>query len=425
MRHFLLINGAHPNRNHVSALRFLYLAKSLALLGNEVFLVTPAEVACRHDGGLVPDKMRQVRPPTEPQITEPAFQHYEQIGTGCIYHLAIDGNKDFAKVNSLFPVLSRRFFNLINWITGPSTDHHWVEKCCSTLSKLGVLSKIDLIWAGFSPIDCWTIGRRMSLEAKIPLVIDVKDSWAHYIPLSLSFIVASKFTGVAGQTANSHLQWGELPWLLNHRHRKVIYSGFSTSVLRKLVKRSGLARSEVVAICFGRVQCDDYRLLLDCMEHWAISKGQKILVKYWGNNQETLLKIFRDKVGPVSLEVGPFIDAKDLMVEAALADFSFYPRSQHGAIHHKATELLSSRRPILVWGSESEETIELADQCKIPFYSCADRHDVYVALDNILDGKLKQEQFGDERELVRLTWEAQGERLSEFFEDIIEESFPQ
>lgn len=425
MRHFLLINGAHPNRNHVSALRFLYLAKSLALLGNEVFLVTPTDVACRHDCGPVSEKIRQVRPPIELQITEPAFQHYEQIGAGCVYHLAIDGSKDFDKVNGLFSVLSRRFFNAINWITGPSIDRLWVEKCCSTLYKTGILSKIDLIWAGFSPIDCWTIGRKMSLEAKVPLVIDVKDSWAHYIPLSLSFIVASRFTRIAGQTANSNLQWGELPWLLNHRRRKVIYSGFSTSVLTQLAKRSELVRSEIVAICFGRVQYDDYYLLLECMESWAISKGQKVLVKYWGNNQESLLKLFRGKVGPVSLEVGPFIDAKDLMTEAALADFSFYPRSKHGAIHHKATELLSSRRPILVWGSENEETIKLADQCNIPFYSCAGRHDVYAALDNILDGKLKQEQFGDERELARLTWEAQGKRLSKFFEEIIEETPPQ
>lgn len=411
MSSFLFVNASHPLENHVSALRVASFARALVRQGHDVYLLTrppSVEVGMVSTADRVASKSRQLN----------SWHILEQPPSGGQL-LQIDAEGIVPDSGGLVFPLIRRARTAVNWLRGCSSDPVWVRSADEILSRVLANVDIDLVWATFTPIESWTIGARFAEKRGIPFVADIKDDWGHYVPAGLRRIVARRFRKVAGLTANSSRQWDNLP--LKHDRRAVIYSGIWRERLPVPRVLMPLPR-ELTAVFFGRVVASEYRPLLEYLHSWASTRNQKIQIKYFGSRRNEIERLAGElglRDGIIRCTATAYIAPDRLNGECADADFNFYARVKHVAIHHKATELMAASRPILVWGAETTETHELSQRVGVPMLSCKSEEEVFAALDAwfLIGSNTPREISKDDRDW--LTWEQQAALLLRFFEQVV------
>ncbi|AGA89816.1 hypothetical protein Thimo_0994 [Thioflavicoccus mobilis 8321] len=305
----------------------------------------------------------------------------------------------------------------MNWLRGQSSDPSWVRSAEGALCNgLGDV-RIDLVWATFTPIECWTIADRFARARGIPFVADIKDNWSDYVPSGLRRLVAGRSAFARSLTANSSAQWPFFP--PDRRPREVIYSGYWRDRLDAAPPAG--QNPMLTGVFFGRPDLSGYRQLVDAMKTWAEARQRPLRLRFFGARHEEVQGFVpADGASLLRLEARPFLPPERLMDECRRADFNFYVRHPRVAIHHKATELMAAGRPILVWGAETAETRALAERVGVAMYVCRAQDELNDCLDRFSEGY--RSPTTDRIQLQWLTWENQATRLLAVFESALKET---
>lgn len=406
MKRFLFVNYSHPANGHVSSQRLYFFGRAIAEMGNEVYLLTrsndnnsTSSLRSKLDGFHVLDNFENNGQLLHCEVSSDGFQATRRLNSRLL--------QQFGKVQTAW-----------NLALGPSTDVSWVLGAKQELASLPRDLKFDLAWATFTPIDCWQIASRFARDRQIPFVGDIKDHWKRYLPFGSRNIVSQHFRSAKGFTSNSIEQWPNMSASLPERQREVIYSGYPRAFLN-MRGDSQNKRQGLVGCFFGRAE-PAYIDICEAMQNWAERKGQLLTLRYWGDKNNRFRGL-QEKLesGNFVLELNTIVVPSKLLQECFESDFNFYVRHEWTAIHHKATELMSARRPILVWGKETEETRILMKKAGIPLFECCNEAELGIALDEISAAHVSNKKFGSPNFLDEMTWEAQANRLYRFFDQVI------
>lgn len=405
MRRFLFINATHPADSHVSALRVASFARAVARLGHEVYLLTRQSNAI--EGAQSANARDQVSQPATLRVME------NSDSGGRVLHIVAPGQPGR---QSRGPMVLRRALTFANWLRGSSSDPDWVRSARSVLDQALADVDIDLVWATFTPIECWTIAQGFARQREVAFVADIKDDWQFYVPSGLRRLVAQQVGAASAFTANSLCHWDGFP--KNNCRRSVIYSGYWRDQIK--ARSSPRSNNVLTGVFFGRTGGAGYDRLVHAMREWSLARQQPLHLRYFGASCDEMRELGAlTTTDAFQLTPHGYVTPGELLEVCRNSDFNFYARQPNWAIHHKATELMAVGRPILVWGDETPETRLLAEQVGVPMLVSETDRELYAALDKLVSWKKPEdgEAVPDNREW--LSWENQAVLLLQTFEKAI------
>jgi hypothetical protein len=381
----LLVNYAHPRSPHVSGVRAWQFAKHLSALGHGVTLLAapPKEPASPPslDAG------------SSPRVLAADFREPSEAGVWA-----------FAAARS-----ARTAFNIaFRWGKWSA----WVRSAEELLRRAPGGSRLDVVWGTFGNVESLHLACRVARSLQIPWVADVKDNLM-YVPRSLRGWTAFRLRSLAALTCNSRLVSEQASGWLG-RPAEVIYSGVDDAFFAPAGGREA-GEETLIHLVGSLYRSDALRSFMRGVDLWAdgltASERARCVLRYSGQDTH-LFSAAAEGLG-IRHEASGYLPPSELArrCRAALVNaYVWLPMT----FHHKLLELLSSRRPVLAFGGESEESRELARQVGGRLYPAADA-DAVAGFLRTLSGEARPggEPPDGDRLFERFRWAHQARRLEE------------
>jgi hypothetical protein len=236
----------------------------------------------------------------------------------------------------------------------------------------------------------------------------MKDAWDWWIPSGLRTLMARRFQDMAASTANAEFNADVLArWFPTKP--VVVYSGVDPEWIRSTTVPPEEFRVMLVG---GLYDQQDFLRFLSGLTTWVqgvpLADRQRISLCYAGSDAERVRPAVAELGRSIRVDVRGYLPLSDLAALCSGAAVNCYLWSPT-TFHHKVVELLCSRRPIVSFPGEREESLALARQAGGSLNVCANEGDLRTALDAIWNGGLQP--AGGPEQVQHLTWAAQADTL--------------
>lgn len=334
----LLINGSHPDIAHVSGVRAWQFANGLAALGHHVVLLCPTL-----DG--------------MPETPDPAAALADHDWRAP-FVLAIDGGR---------PPRAPRWRAIGRLVTAVEMIRHggargaWSKRAERALLALRPQFRPEAIWATFGHLENLLLAKSFSRSFAAPWIADVKDNAEFYVPAPLRRIMAWRVGGSDRVHCNSRLQ-GEIVrgWL--KRDAELIYSGVDTVFFADSFPPLP-APTPRLALAGSLYKGDRLEAFLEGVAvHNRRSPEKAFDLLYLGSDAATLRSAAAMHGDAIRVETAGYVSAVEMagLCRGSAATVSL---TLDRNFHHKLLEFFACNRPVIAFGGELPESIDLATQC--------------------------------------------------------------
>ena len=397
----VVVNHCHPATPHICATRAREFSLALARRGHQVALLTetlpggdpvpaPKDIAELLEAGGAPSPMLVACPPARRPMLRSVRGGYWPAG----FQQALVAYQFLAHGGMFF-----------DWRTGAAPY----------VRVLAERFRPEVVWATFGNTDSWAIAQNLARFSGCPWVADVKDFWAGFIPAPLRSRLAKRFGDAAALTALSrtHAEAAR-PWF--KREFEVVYSGFAGDAIRRDPLPSG---AELVLTLTGSTYgATALERLLGALKRWGERQDpalrSRLRFAYYGNEWRAVGAALARVRLPFGAVAHGFQPVEELQARHRAALANLYVTSPR-TFHHKATELLAARRPVVAFPADHPEAVELARRAGVPFANCTTPDDVERALDEALARRSDDSPVAPGLEELR--WDRQAEALERVLRD--------
>jgi hypothetical protein len=397
----VVVNHCHPATAHICATRAREFALALARRGHQVALLTetlpggdpvptPKDIAELLEAGGAPSPMLVACPPARRPMLRSVRGGYWPAG--------------FQQALVAYQLLAHggMFFD-------------WRAGAAPYLRVLAERFRPEVVWATFGNTDSWAIAQNLARLSGCPWVADVKDFWAAFIPAPLRSPLAKRFSDAAALTALSrtHAEAAK-PWF--KRHFEVVYSGFAGSAIRREPTPAG---EELALTLTGSTYAGAaLAALLGALKGWGERQDPALRSRlgfaYYGNEWRAVGAALARIRLPFRAVAHGFQPVETLQAAHRAAVANLYLASPR-TFHHKTTELLAARRPVVAFPADHPEALDLARRADVPFANCTTPDDVARALDAAL--ARRDDNSPAAPGLEALTWDSQAAVLERVLRD--------
>jgi glycosyltransferase involved in cell wall biosynthesis len=254
--------------------------------------------------------------------------------------------------------------------------------------------------------------------------VDVKDSVFAFLPKTMRALVARQYQRCSAVTVNSQLLLSSARFLTG-KQATVVYSGVDSAFYGG---ESGRVRprgeeSQFVITLTGSLR-SSVRLrefLIGCQRLRDRLAGKRnVQIVYAGHeraNIEAMCKV---------LGIYGWIRFEDYLPTGALAslvrsaDVNSYISAARAGFHHKFLELVSAGKPVIAYGGELEESLQLSNGVAAVVFDPAGPTALDVAFCSILG--LGRRDTHHREPIAKFGWDEQARHLEAVFRRAIEEA---
>lgn len=405
----VVINSCHPDTTHVCGLRARAFAEVLAARGHQIILVTePYELTGQiSDLDALPDLI-QAHDWTVP------FRISTPFALGSSLPAIRSGR---------YPAILRQGAIAKHFLLHGGVFEDWCEGTRPYLPVIARAFKPDAVWAIFGHTGCWRMGQELAGLSSCPWIADKKDPWAAFIPFPFRQLIASKFANAAHLTTLSsrHLQ------MMRRWNRSipasVIYSGIPKSFLSQQNEQPAVEQpSKNILLCGSIYDLEGLKDFYVSLSRWLDEQSpelaRRISVSYAGADTDRFFAATDPLKGQCAIDSHGLLPLDDLhrwQCQAALNLHLYYAPT---LFHHKLFELFAADRPVLCYPGESDETATIAEQIGACLYRCKSEKELDKAFEETLLTTVGNHPSIDAQSLASFSWEEQGERLEQVFQEV-------
>lgn len=338
----LIVNHCHPDIPHVCATRGREFSRALAARGHRVVLLTEA----------LPGAPPSPAAAVGDMIARHDFSAPLALSVAPAGHRLIRRARD----GRAPPVFGRAALAVSLLVRG-HVFPDWSDGAAAHLSALRRSFEPKVAWGICGNSAAWAIAR----GAGCPWVLDLKDSWPHFVPAGFRAAAARRFADAAAATAFSHGYAAQLRrWF--GREATVVYSGIPKSFLDDAPQSA--ADDFVVTLTGSVYERAPLDLFVRGMAAWlerdlAPADRSRVRFVYYGADPIAI-----EGAAPLErwcrVEIPGFRPLAEIHVGHLRAGVNAYTKSARGPFHHKLFELLSAGRPVLCLPGEDAEAESIA-----------------------------------------------------------------
>lgn len=400
----VFVNYSHPDTSHVSALRAASFAAALTELGHQIVLLTKT-LNDADRGAAVPGFRRGLqthdwKTPLQVGVRVPLSQPVART----------------ARIGLVDPLRKAVTARDLLWNGGVYRD--WVAGASRFVTVLANEFKPDVVWAIFLPTDTLVVAKQVAREALCPWIIDFKDAWRWRLPGIARGILAQRFQGADGYTANSEYSADQAsPWF--RRRPEVVYDGISEAFLGAGSEGETCHHQRIVLV--GSVYRYEYLVeFLSGFRNWLLelSEGTRsdIEFAYAGCDGTVVAECTRhlelDRLCRVTIKgYLPLRDLARLCRRAAVNAYLWLPTG----FHHKVLDLLACGRPVIAFPGEHEEAKVLAKRIGGILVICKNGQELSSCLSDVMFAPPGSRFVESAHPADEFSWQSQGTRLARTF----------
>jgi glycosyltransferase involved in cell wall biosynthesis len=406
MMRLAFFNHSHPRMNHVSAVRLWGFAKALARRGHRILHVTATlereESTCPH--GELSERLRRH------DWSEP-------------FHLAVRPSEEWVlrtiRKDSV-PSLVRKPLTGYSMIFRGGVFFDWTRSVGRYMRAIAGDFVPDAAWGTFGNASNLAAARAMARVTPCPLVVDVKDSVFAFVPKGAG-IVARPYRRASAATVNAKVLLDSAAFL-THRQADVVYSGVDEAffdperspvppderIFRITLTGSLRSRKRLAEFLAG---CDRLRERLEGV--------RRVVLQYAGNEHVELHEVCRELGIEGWVSHAGYLSTPELASMVRHASVNAYISAAQAGFHHKFLELVSTGRPLIAYGGELPESLDLVRGLDVAVFDPRDGNELDAAFDRILD---PGEAAARRAPISIFGWEEQARRLEPVFRRAIEEA---
>lgn len=350
----LFVSDVSPSLGGVHGLRVRSVARGLARLGHETAILAPAVPDV--DWPLGDDLAERIaaRPAGEPALLTP---------------LCEERGGPVPSRRSLATKLRTAHAFLVHGGVRPGwirTGRRWGRPILDAFPA-------DAVVAVFGDTSTLMIGRSVARAAGAPLVVDAKDNWQNYVSPLVRTLMQRRLAEVAALTSNAHLH---LDAAAPHFScpGTVVYSAGADTM--RAAPSSTADREHFTVMMVGSTYRHDMlSTFLAVLARWAGTKlaAERARIRYaYAGRSRAMVEACLARVGlPFPTIVRDNLSHEDL---AALCQSAFVNAYIWLPLtfHYKLVELISTRRPVLAFPGEHEESIAIAREMGGELLMCQD-----------------------------------------------------
>jgi hypothetical protein len=360
----LFINETHPATQHVAGMRLHHFANALARRGHEVLHLTGPDP--HHDGpalamldGL---KAHDWSEPFVLPISPPPPRPSRSVDK---------------------PELVRRARILWSFLQHGGPFPEWGGEARLGAALALTRFQPDLIWTTFGNSSNLAVARSVARDSRCPWVIDFKDNWETFTPPALRMLLAKRFGGATGATANSAVQQHIAARWFPQLPTRLCYSGVADEFFARDLSDEVPDRGRTLLLVGGTYDRDMLRAYLAAVAQWRgkLAADERIDFRfhYLGSDHA----LVRAEVAHTELAgcatIDEYLPLGEFVRHVRRAFCCSYLWAPHG-FHHKLLELLVASRSVVAFPGEHPESRFLASQSETPFHVCASAKDLAAAL---------------------------------------------
>lgn len=404
MMRVVVVNHMPPSVPHVSGMRAWHFARELAARGHQVVLICE----WRKGESAAPDPAR---------IGQQLVEHDWSLPLVIAVRPVMSAVLDRVRSEGTAAVLRK---GLVVWSYvrhgGMFTDFNRAAR--PYLAQVAQSFKPDVVWGIFGNTDCWLIAQRLARLAGCGWVADMKDGWDVSVPDGLRTMVARRFRNMSASSANAEYHAGVFRRWFPTRP-EVVYSGVDAGWIRQSASPVNDFRVTLVGGTYGRQNLDRFvHGFRDWVRGLPAAERDRVTFCYAGSDAAIVAPAVSDLAAQVRLDVRGYVPLPELagLCQSAAANVYLWSPA---TFHHKVSELLCCRRPIICFPGERPESLELAARAGGSLNVCRDEQQLRQALSAVRAGGL-QPTGGPER-LQFLTWSSQADRLEALLQYVVTE----
>lgn len=400
----VFVNHCHPDTPHVCAVRVREFANAMAERGHRIMLLTATLTP--EDRDIASDALAS------------ALRDHDWSRPFRLPCRPISAPLTLALQQHRLPAPVSKAMVLWCYLAKGGAFWNWTAASRKYWPVLAESFSPDVVWATFGNVDTLDIARGISAASGCPWVIDIKDPWDAFVPGSLAALVARRYADASALTALSeaHRDGAGLHFA---KPVEVVYSGVAVDRLESAPRQRPDDRIFRLVLTGSTYDPGDLATLVAAIGDWlanlqpgAMSEAEFV---YAGDDHVRVADATGGLRRHCILRILPRIDPVALAELQASASANLYVKGRTTPFHHKIIELLAAGRPIICHPAETSEAVRIAGAARVPFYSCAERPQLYAAFDAVAanTGRISL----DRAVLGRYTWRAQSAVLERVLAD--------
>lgn len=354
----VFVNWAPPDAKHVSGQRCANFAQAMARRGHKIVMLTSAN---QEGAQGQPDE-------TCAQLAQHNWMEPFHISVSAPSRSVSHWRGPLRKVQSAIRLLH---------------DGHlpqWPRGAADFFDVIASQFQPQVIWALFGSVSDLVVGQRLATASRCPWVMDFKDNFGKFIPNPLGRAIAYRFSDAAAATCNSHFHGAIARKYFLKLDPQLVYSGVAPEMMASPSVVADTKRF-VITVIGGIYSLERFKECLVGLNNWLAMlkepERQRVEIHYAGSDHL--------KVGSLAhrlncqLIVHSYLPIQQLAELTRSASINTYMWSEN-TFHHKLLELLATGRPLISFGGEHPESVNLAKFIGGVLNPCKERQDLVAAL---------------------------------------------
>lgn len=402
----VFFNHSHPQTKNVSGVRLWGFAKALARRGHRVIHVTATL-----DGG------RSTCGPSELQSRLAEHSWTDP------FHLAVEPSREWMLRmirREALPSLVRKPLTAYCLVFRGGVYFDWTKRLGPYLRSIASCFEPDLAWATFGNTSSLAAAQAMARLASCPLAVDVKDSVFDFLPKGMRILMARRYGASSAATVNSKVLLSSAKSLTG-REAEVIYSGVDAAFYEAGNDRvgGGGENTHFLITLTGSLR-SSVRLrefLSGCRRlRERLAGTPDVNVVYAGNGRAEIEAACKELGIRGWVRCEDYLSTSTLASLARSADVNAYISVARASFHHKFLELVATGKPVIAYGGELEESLDLVRGLEALVFDPADAASLDEAFRRILgaDAQIRQR-----KPISTFGWDTQARGLESVFRKAI------
>ncbi|WP_148277104.1 glycosyltransferase family 4 protein [Methylocystis sp. SC2] len=405
----VFVSDVSPARGHIYGLRVSSFARAMARRGHGVVVLSPTYEP--EDVPVAPQDLAALL-----QSHDWAAPLFVTAPPEMVPHIEASRNE-----NAPAPLRRMLTAYLLAFEGGVHGD--WERGARPLARALAAEFRPDAVWAVFGNASTLVVAQKLARAAGASWFMDIKDNWEIYTPAAVRGLMTRRFKDAAGYTSNAYLHADIAARFLPHR-RTILYSGVADVMA---APPDAEARSDRFLLTLVGSTYRDEMLahFLSGLQRWLTtltsSDRQKVSLRYVGIARSAVDRVLSRANVSCATETSGNIPHAELAQLCQSAAANCYLWAPYG-FHHKLLELLSTRRPVISFPGEHDESCRLSREVKGELIVCSDEEKLIAAFDAIWRRWGAGDISANACDISRLNWDAGAEKLEKFLQSALPRS---
>lgn len=371
----VFVNYAHPDTPHISGVRLWRFAQELSTRGHQVVHITATlDGACGTDSGSVCALL-------------------EKHDWNQPLHIAVKPERriflDLVRENRL-PKIVRKALTAYAMVVKGGVFYDWTDASKGLSREFGERFKPDLVWGTFGNSSNLHLAQEISRSGCSKLVLDFKDSITAFVPRGMRWWFTLKYRSASGISSNARALGDEAGRCLGASY-KCIYSGVDSAFYGPSDGSNPQPERDqpIYFTLTGSIYSEEQtKNLLDIFSRWCGTKllesNQEIRLKYMGGSCLQVRSLCNELAISHLVELHEYLPLDQLAAACKSKGTVANMYIKGSPFHHKLLELLTTGKPVICLGRESEESYELASKYRDALYTPETESDLVTSFDKAL-----------------------------------------